>query len=127
VLAVNVTVGDAAVLNGNVMGTPTLPAGIVVVDPEPVTVQVIARDGPVEELEQVPAGSVVVRPDSIVPGAVVVISEPVGCCGLDGQDGPNQGCAACGQVLGTAWTDCWTPHEVRLLPNAVLLVGQVSA
>ena len=51
-----------------------------------------------------------------------VTGQAVACCGLDGQDGPNQACASCGQVLGTAWTDCWTQHEVRFTPGTVELV-----
>ena len=49
-------------------------------------------------------------------------SEPArlnGCCGLDGMDGPNIVCIACGAEVGTKMNDCWTPHEVRLDPDAV--------
>lgn len=37
-----------------------------------------------------------------------------GCCGLDGQDGPNQVCR-CGAEVGTLQNDCWTPFV--FIPN----------
>lgn len=36
-----------------------------------------------------------------------------GCCGPDGQDGPNLFCAR-GHKVGTEMGDCWMPHFVRL-------------
>ena len=33
----------------------------------------------------------------------------MGCCGLDGQKGPNRVCA-CGAEVGTEYSDCWTFH-----------------
>jgi hypothetical protein len=67
-----------------------------------------------------PAGSVVVHPYDRLEGALVdVEGRAAGCCGLDGLDGPNQRCAACGSVVGTARTDCWTAKEVRFWPDRV--------
>jgi hypothetical protein len=31
-------------------------------------------------------------------------------------DGLNQECARCGQYVGLARTDCWTPFVVRFFP-----------
>ncbi len=36
-----------------------------------------------------------------------------GCCGLDGQDGPNRVCVN-NHEIGTEHSDCWMPHFVRL-------------
>ena len=65
VLASGAGLADAAVLNGSVMGSPTLPVGVLVEDPAAVAVQVYERGRPMSEVEQAPAHSVVVRPDSV--------------------------------------------------------------
>jgi len=46
VLASGARLADATVLHGSEMGAPTLPAGVVVVDPAAVTVQVHERGRP---------------------------------------------------------------------------------
>ncbi|MEV6976072.1 hypothetical protein [Kitasatospora sp. NPDC093806] len=43
-----------------------------------------------------------------------------GCCGLDGQDGPNLVCAACGAEVATKESDCWTRNLVALTATAVV-------
>lgn len=43
-----------------------------------------------------------------------------GCCGSDGCDGFNRSCK-CDNVIGTEWSDCWTPAEIRLEPLKVEL------
>ncbi|MFD4609688.1 hypothetical protein ACFWOT_16620 [Streptomyces sp. NPDC058440] len=47
-----------------------------------------------------------------------------GCCGLDGQDGPNLVCAACGSEVATEQSDCWTQHLVAL--TAAKVVGEAE-
>jgi hypothetical protein len=47
-----------------------------------------------------------------------------GCCGLDGQDGPNLVCAGCGAEVATKESDCWTDNLVALMAAAV--VGRVA-
>ncbi|MFI5529400.1 hypothetical protein ACIA8O_12755 [Kitasatospora sp. NPDC051853] len=42
-----------------------------------------------------------------------------GCCRLDGLDGPNLVCAACGAEVGTRESDCWTRNQVLLDASAV--------
>jgi hypothetical protein len=102
-----------------VTGEATLPQGSIVLDAPARTVERWARAGTVAPpVVQAPAGSVVVHPDDLLADALRPVGAAAGCCGLDGQDGPNQGCA-CGAVLGTAWTDCWTANDVRFLPDAV--------
>jgi hypothetical protein len=44
-----------------------------------------------------------------------------GCCGLDGQDGPNLVCD-CGAEFATESSDCWTAQVVRLQPAAVVRI-----
>ncbi|MGW2255576.1 hypothetical protein ACWCXH_36230 [Kitasatospora sp. NPDC001660] len=46
-----------------------------------------------------------------------------GCCGLDGQDGPDPVCAGCGAEVATKESDCWTQHLVALMPSAVRVAG----
>ncbi|MEU3355139.1 hypothetical protein [Streptomyces sp. NPDC037389] len=65
------------------------------------------------------------------PGAVVIapgetrntrlIPEKGGgyCCGLDGADGPNMACAACGLPVASRIDDCSLWQAVWLAPNAV--------
>lgn len=43
-----------------------------------------------------------------------------GCCGLDGQDGPNLVCAGCGADIATKESDCWTDNLVALTAAAVV-------
>lgn len=42
-----------------------------------------------------------------------------GCCGPDGQDGPNLACTDCGAEVATESADCWTVQQVALVPAAV--------
>ncbi|MCX4750289.1 hypothetical protein OG455_33065 [Kitasatospora sp. NBC_01287] len=46
-----------------------------------------------------------------------------GCCGLDGQDGPNLVCAGCGAEVATEESDCWTRNLVALTAAAVAVVS----
>ena len=118
-MTVPLDVIDADRIDLSACGSTTLPRGTVVVGAPARTLERWARPGAqVEPVVQAPAGSVVVHPDDRLPGAVNTVGKAEGCCGLDGQDGANQGCT-CGAVLGTAWTDCWTANEVRFLPDAV--------
>lgn len=110
---------EADQIDLTVCGEATLDQGKVIVGAPARTVERWARAGTsVDPVVQAPDGSVVVHPDDRLPDALREVGQAAGCCGLDGQDGPNQGCA-CGAVVGTAWTDCWTANEVRFLPDAV--------
>lgn len=42
-----------------------------------------------------------------------------GCCGLDGLDGPNLVCAACGSEVATQQSDCWSQQQIMLAPASV--------
>jgi hypothetical protein len=48
----------------------------------------------------------------------------IGCCGPNGSDGPNLVCR-CGREVAILWADCWLPHAILLIPEAVL-AEQVS-
>lgn len=110
---------DADQIDLSVCGTSTLPQGRIVGRAPARTVERWAKPGAKgATVVQAPEGSVVVHPDDLLPDALHEHGPAAGCCGLDGQDGPNQACA-CGAVVGTAWTDCWTANEVRFLPDAV--------
>lgn len=118
-MTVPLDVVDADRIDLTVTGEATLDRGTMVVAAPARTVERWARPGTkVTPVVQAPAGSVVVHPDDRLPAAVREVGVTAGCCGLDGQDGPNQGCV-CGAVVGTAWTDCWTANDVRFLPDAV--------
>jgi len=118
-MTVPLDIVDAEKIDLTVAGDATLPRGSMVVGAPARTAERWARtESNTETVVQAPEGSVVVHPDDRLANAVRPVGQAAGCCGLDGQDGPNQGCA-CGAVLGTAWTDCWTANEVRFLPDAV--------
>lgn len=100
-------------------------AGTFAVDPLARTIRFWMQGMPEGETnirETDPVMCVVVHPDDRIPDALSdVIGRNAGCCGLDGCDGPNQQCSACGAVVATARTDCWTEHEVRFLPARTVL------
>ncbi|MET9677763.1 hypothetical protein ABZY68_32435 [Streptomyces sp. NPDC006482] len=61
---------------------------------------------------------------AIAPGdarGTLLIPENCGgyCCGLDGTDGPNMACEACGMPVATRVDDCSLWQAVWLTPNAV--------
>ncbi|MEO3938779.1 hypothetical protein V3N99_18780 [Dermatophilaceae bacterium Soc4.6] len=103
-------------------GVPTIGAGLVCRDPEPVVVWVSGpRDRTESPREEVPAGSLVVHPAST--RCLCSSGRDTGCCGSDGCDGPNRSCDHCHAVVGMMRTDCWTRYEIRFLASAVDLVG----
>lgn len=65
------------------------------------------------------AGAQTSQSESIPPRAIG------GCCGLDGLDGPNQACTACGSLVGTLRSDCWCVHEMRYFDEQVTLASVV--
>lgn len=62
----------------------------------------------------------ILHPDD-VPGTALHPDPPRrnGCCGLDGQGGPNLVCAGCGTEVATKESDCWTDNLVALIAAAV--------
>lgn len=94
---------------------PTVPVGYVATDPG-----AVHRDG---EGAVGSAGCLVVN---IEDGLELLVHEdPVrssGCCGHDGQDGPNRGCPGCRSEVATLRDDCWSPQELRFEPDVVALM-----
>ncbi|MET7300367.1 hypothetical protein [Embleya sp. NPDC005575] len=67
----------------------------------------------------------ILHPDD-VPGTALHpdSGRSVGCCGLDGQDGPNLVCSRCGTDVATKQSDCWTDNLIALI--AVTVVGSTE-
>lgn len=55
------------------------------------------------------------------------LSRRKGCCGLDGQDGPNLVCAGCGVDVATKESDCWTDNCIALIAAAVVTGSGASS
>ncbi len=48
-----------------------------------------------------------------------------GCCGLDGQDGPNRVCLN-NHAIGTEHSDCWMPHLIALEADEVYMKEKIN-
>ncbi|PAN00806.1 hypothetical protein CJI59_15050 [Streptomyces sp. Alain-F2R5] len=71
------------------------------------------------EKESDPDGAVVVAPGD-VRGTVLVPERDGGhCCGLDGADGPNMACEACGLLVASRVDDCSLWQAVWFVPDAI--------
>lgn len=74
---------------------------------------------PVSALSDGLPGAVVIAPGD-ARGTVLIPEKSSGnCCGLDGADGPNMACQACGLPVATRIDDCTLWQAVWLAPNAV--------
>ncbi|MET9894292.1 hypothetical protein ABZZ47_29545 [Streptomyces sp. NPDC006465] len=74
---------------------------------------------PVHSLSDGAPGAAVIAPGDA--RGTVLIPEKAGgyCCGLDGADGPNMACEACGQPVASRIDDCSLWQAVWLAPDAV--------
>lgn len=74
---------------------------------------------PVLALSDGAPGAVVIAPGDI--RGTVLLPEMAGgyCCGLDGSDGPNMACEACGLPVASRIDDCSLWQAVWLVPDAV--------
>ena len=61
-------------------------------------------------------GDIVISLESSV--RVVPSGNRIGCCGVDGQDGPNLSCP-CGLAIGTETSDCWTPRMFTIAQTQI--------
>lgn len=98
------------------------------VDPEEVAARGI--HAPVHALSDGVAGAIVVAPGDVRGTRLIPDKSGSGCCGLDGADGPNMVCEACGLSVATRIDDCSLWQAVWLAPNAVrrlLVDGVVTA
>ncbi len=74
---------------------------------------------PVHALSYGASGAVVIAPGD-TRGTLLLPEEHSGsCCGLDGSDGPNMACEACGLPVATRIDDCSLWQAVWLAPDAV--------
>ncbi|MCX5335656.1 hypothetical protein [Streptomyces sp. NBC_00140] len=76
---------------------------------------------PVPVLSDAPPGAIVIAPGD-TRGTVLAPEKRGGggyCCGLDGADGPNMACEACGLLVATRIDDCSLWQAVWLAPDAV--------
>ncbi|MFD7631507.1 hypothetical protein ACFV7Q_36795 [Streptomyces sp. NPDC059851] len=87
------------------------------VDPEEAAARGIYA--PVPVLSDGEAGAIVIAPGDA--RGTVLIPEAAGgyCCGLDGGDGPNMACGACGLPVASRIDDCSLWQAVWFTPNAV--------
>lgn len=73
-------------------------------------------------------GSYIVHPEDVVHTQLTTDSKRCsGCCGLDGLDGPNLQCEACGIYVATKKTDCWMPHCVVFEPTEALAQEEATS
>ncbi len=118
---------------GNGAQLPVLmEAGTFAVDPEPsgppwlMWDEIDAGDAeargfyaPVWSLSMGAPGAVVVAPGDVRGTHLVPEAGGGACCGLDGRDGPNAVCEACGRPVATRLDDCSLWQAVWLEPTAV--------
>ncbi len=74
---------------------------------------------PVHALSYGASGAIVVAPGDT--RGTVLFPERLGgaCCGLDGREGPNAACEACGSLVATRIDDCSLWQATWLAPDAV--------
>ncbi|MEV0537797.1 hypothetical protein [Kitasatospora sp. NPDC050463] len=87
------------------------------IDPDEATARGLYA--PVYALSDGAAGAIVIAPGDAC-GTVLVPEKSGGyCCGLDGGDGPNMACEACGLPVASRIDDCSLWQAVWLVPDAV--------
>ncbi|MFI6874978.1 hypothetical protein ACIBL6_16240 [Streptomyces sp. NPDC050400] len=74
---------------------------------------------PVLSLSMGAPGAVVIAPGDVRGTRLVPERSGGACCGLDGRDGPNAACLACGLPVATRLDDCSLWQAVWLVPTAV--------
>ncbi|SHM98374.1 hypothetical protein [Actinacidiphila paucisporea] len=74
---------------------------------------------PVSALSDGAPGAVVIAPGDIRGTRLIPEKRGGACCGLDGADGPNVACLACGSAMATRIDDCSLWQAVWLAPGAV--------
>ena len=103
------------------MGAPSVPQGVLISLTAKEAAPVLRNNVVVGTTAYSPAG-IAANPADVSEYALTSAGTDNGCCGSDGCDGPNRACA-CGSIVATQWSDCWTQAEVRFLPDAVSLSG----
>jgi DNA-directed RNA polymerase subunit N (RpoN/RPB10) len=105
---------------------PALPPGVAVRLDDEDAVLVRHGDGTTSTHVYSPPGAIALNPLDVLTDDLLPHGPDNGCCGSDGQDGPNRTCQ-CGAVVATEWSDCWTQAEVRFLPQAVVAIEPSAA
>lgn len=84
---------------------------------------------PVHALSDSTPGAIVIAPGDIRGTRLIPEKRGGACCGLDGADGPNMACEACGLPVATRVDDCSLWQAARLSSDAVrrVLVDGVHA
>ncbi|MEV5879676.1 hypothetical protein AB0L75_36765 [Streptomyces sp. NPDC052101] len=84
---------------------------------------------PVYALSDGVPGAIVIAPGDVRGTRLIPEKRGGACCGLDGADGPNMVCEACGLPVASRIDDCSLWQAVWLAPNAVrrLLVNDADA
>ena len=128
-------VHDARPSSGLGRAPATMPRGFYAVDPDPTGAPFVPAEdqdscapsypgGPtiiakgIELVSGGPRNTLLLHPEDM-PGLTLLPTGEAGCCGAPGDKGPNRGCA-CGAVIGTEMSDCYTPYELHLVPGAVV-------
>ncbi len=87
------------------------------IDPDEATARGIYA--PVYALSDAAPGAIVIAPGD-ARGTLLIPEKGGGnCCGLDGADGPNMACEACGLAVASRIDDCSLWQAVWLAPDAV--------
>jgi hypothetical protein len=84
---------------------------------------------PVRALSGGEPGAIVIAPGDARGTRLVPEKSGGACCGLDGRDGPNMACLACGLPVATRIDDCSLWQAVWLAPGSVrrVLVDEAGA
>jgi len=128
---------DGVLVNGRRQAPPTVPRGHYAVDPEPHGPPFVPAEDQDEYPPAYPGGPSISDLDGVTvvsaglrntfvlhPEDAPVLTPhltpggPIGCCGSPGDGPPNRACP-CGAVVGSEMSDCYTPYELHLLPDAV--------
>ncbi len=79
----------------------------------------MATRAQVKGLSDAAPGAIAIAPGD-TRGTVLIAEKGSGhCCGLDGADGPNMACEACGLLVASRIDDCSLWQAVWFVPNAV--------
>ncbi|GAA1980272.1 hypothetical protein [Kitasatospora viridis] len=128
---------DGVLVDGRRQAPPTVPRGGYAVDPEPHGPPFVPAPDQDGFPPAYPGGPCTSDVDGVIvisagPRNTFVLHPedapdltwhatpdgPPGCCGAPGDGPPNQACR-CGVVVGSVMSDCFTPYELHLLPDAV--------
>ncbi|WP_273461514.1 hypothetical protein [Sandarakinorhabdus limnophila] len=94
-------------------------AGVFVRLPED-SVSILQPDNQSRTQVYSPENAVSAHPEMVIRENLKAAGTDQGCCGSNGEDGPNRACN-CGQMVATEWSDCCTLAEIRFLPDTIVV------